>query len=238
VRKETIIGSAARENNMEESVEETLIEIIRSTDVRDGVADLAEAGLDQILQDGFLRDVPLLGTLLRIIRTTGSIRDLLLAKKLGRFLFALQTVPSAEREAFHNSLVTKAERRRVGEALLLLLDRLDDMGKPELVAHVFRAFIRGQIDRLTFQLMGSAIDRLHLPHLTALIAFYSDQESHPSGAVADRDVYQALSFAGLVRVEAKGDGGGMFDPSMAGATLSYERNELGKKFVEIITDNA
>ena len=49
------------------------------------------------------------------------------------------------------------ERRRVGEALLLLLDRLDDMGKPELVARVFRALIRGQVDRPTFQLMGSAI---------------------------------------------------------------------------------
>ena len=182
--------------------------------------------------------MPLLRTLLRIIRTAGSVRDLLLAKKLGRFLFALQTIPPEERQAFHDSLVTRVERRRVGEALLLLLDRLDDMGKPELVARVFRALIRGQVDRPTFQLMGSAIDRLHIPHLTALIDFYSDQASRPSVTVADRDVYQALSFAGLVRVEARGDQGGLFDPSMAGATLSYERNELGKRFVEIITDSS
>jgi len=223
---------------MDESIEETVVEIISSTDVQEGVADLAEAGLDQLLQDGFLSDVPVLGTLIRVIRTAGSVRDLLLAKKLGRFLVALQRVPLEERQAFLNSLVTRAERRRVGEALLLLLDRLDDMDKPELVARIFRAFMRGQLDRTTFQLMASAIDRLHLPNLAALIAFYSDQVSLPSGTPSDRDVYQALSFAGLVRVEARGNGGGMFHPSMAGATLSYGRNELGRRFVEIVTGDA
>ena len=70
--------------------------------------------------------------LIGVIRAAGSVRDPLLAKKLGRFLFALQSVPLDERQAFHDSLMDRADRRRVGEALLLLLDRLDDMDKPEL----------------------------------------------------------------------------------------------------------
>jgi hypothetical protein len=235
---ECLLGIRHSGAAMSERVEETFVEVIRSADLQTGVADLAEAGIDQLLQDGFLRDVPLLGTLLGVLRTAGGIRDLLLAKKLGRFLFALRRVSPHDREVFCDSLVTSAERRRVGEALLLLLDRLDDMEKPELLARVFRAVVRGHLDRETFRLMASAIDRLHLPHLAVLIAFYSDQSTHPSTAPSDRDVYQALALAGLLRVEARGNGAGLFDPSMAGATLTYGRNELGTRFVEIVTRDA
>ena len=219
-------------------VEEDVLALIRSGDVQDAVVDLAEAGIDQLLKDGFLRDVPILGSVMGVIRATGSVRDLLLAKKLGRFLLALQSVPLDERERFHDSLGSRAEARRVGEALLLLLDRLDDMQKPELVARLFRARIRGEIDGTTFQQMATAVDRLLIAHLPPLVSFYSGATEGPPGTPVDRDLFQALSFAGLVRVEARGDGGGMFSAEFAGAVIHYVRNELGEKFVKIITRDA
>jgi hypothetical protein len=220
---------------MKDALEGQIVELIRARDLQDGLASLAEAGIDQLLQDGFLRDVPILGSVVGVIRTAGTIRDLLLAKKLGRFLSVLQSVPQAERQAFHDSLADRAERNRVGEALLLLLDRLDDMDKPELIGRLFRAFIRSEIDRETFQLMATAVDRLFMPHLAELASFYS------SGSAKVRkkpvDVYQALAFAGLVQVEARGDGGGLIGPEFAGATIHYGQNELGALFVNIITSN-
>lgn len=97
-------------------VEEGVLALIESNDLQDAVGDLAEAGIDQLLKDGFLRDVPILGGVIGVIRAAGSVRDLLLAKKLGRFLLALQSVPLRERQRFHDSLGDGAERRRVGEA--------------------------------------------------------------------------------------------------------------------------
>jgi len=126
----------------------------------------------------------------------------------------------------------------VGEALLLLLDRLDDMQKQELVARFFFALMRGEIDRTTFQQMATAVDRLLIAHLSPLVAFYSGPAEERSKIPADRDLYQALSFAGLVRVEARGNGGGMLSPELAGAIIHYARNELGEKFVKIITRDA
>jgi hypothetical protein len=65
-------------------VEENVLALIRSGDLQDAVADLTEAGIDQLLKDGFLRDVPIFGSVMGVIRVAGSVRDLLLAKKLGR----------------------------------------------------------------------------------------------------------------------------------------------------------
>lgn len=75
-------------------VEEGSVALIRSEDVQDAAAELAEAGIDQLLEDGFLRDVPVLGSVLGTIRAAGRVRDFLLAKKLGRFLLRLQALDS------------------------------------------------------------------------------------------------------------------------------------------------
>ena len=76
----------------------------------------------------------------------------------------------------------------MGEALLLLLDRLDDMQKPELVARFFCALMRGEIDRTTFQQMATAVDRLLIAHLSPLVAFYSGATEERSIIPADRDL--------------------------------------------------
>src|SRR3990167_6755027 len=164
----------------DEGLEEDVLALIKSSDLQDSVADLSEAGLDQLLQAGFMRDVPVLGGIIGAIRTAGSIRDLLLAKKLARFIRGLQSVPIADRQAFDRSLAAPEERRRIGEALLLLLDRLDEMSTPELVARLFREYMRGEIGFVMFQRMATAVDRLNLGDFEVLIRFYSAES--PNGA--------------------------------------------------------
>lgn len=112
------------------------------------------------------------------------------------------------------------------------------MKKPELVARLFTALMRGEIDRTTFQQMATAVDRLLIAHLSPLVAFYSASPEERSRIPVDLDLYQAFSFAGLVRVAARGNGGGMFSPEFAGAVVYYAPNELGDKFVKIITRDA
>lgn len=221
-----------------EGLEEDVLALIRSRHLQDSLVDLSEAGIDPLLQEGFLRDVPLLGTVIGAIRTAGSIRDLLLVKKLGRFIRALQAVPLHERKAFDRSLGSVEERHRIGESLLLLLDRLDDMSKPELIGRLFQAYIRTEIDFPAFQQMATSIGRLHVAHIDALIEFYASHAKGRSVKPPELDVLQALSFSGLVRVSAEGDGGGLMGPEFAGAQIHYEQNELGARFVGIIQRDA
>ena len=218
-------------------IEQGIVDLIKTEKIQDGLVDLAEASIDQLIQDGFLCDIPVLGSVLVAIRAARSFRDLLLAKKIGRFLLGLQTVPLNEREEFLSSLEDGNQRRKVGETLLLILDRLDDMEKPELIARLFQAQIQGTISRQTFQQLATAVDRLTLEHVTALKAFYSNDMDAHSRAPVDRDVLQALAFCGLVRIEAEGDGGGLIASEFAGATISYVRNRLGSQFVMAISSD-
>jgi hypothetical protein len=208
-----------------------LIEVIRADGVADAAAELAEAGLDQLMQDGFLRDVPLLGTVLGTFRAFRSIRDLMLAKKLGRFIRGLQAVPQEQRESFCESLTSPEERRRVGETLILILDRLDDMAKPALTAKTFNAYMRGEIEWSKFRLLATAIDRLDMSDLEAVKAFYSED---PTATKPSHEDCQAFALAGLATITAQGDGGGMFDPMMAGANIVYRPNELGTLFMAVV----
>src|SRR5450759_5011905 len=114
---------------MEQTLEDAVVATIGSPDLQDGLAELGEVGLDHIMSDGVLRDVPILGILLNTVRAAGHVRDALFVRKLARFFQALDKVPFEQRQAFCASLGSTSERRRVGKALLLLLDRLDDMSK-------------------------------------------------------------------------------------------------------------
>ena len=212
--------------------EPAIVDLIRDDAIQDGLSQLAEAGLDQLLDHGFLRDVPILGTVVGGFRAVGAVRDLLLAKKLGRFLREVQASPSDERTRFADALQDRAERQRVGETLILLLDRLDDMAKPGLLGKAFRALLSGDISNTRFRQIATAIDRLSIAEMRDASAFYSGAEPHI--ARIDPDLGQAFAYAGIVRLRVSGDGGGWFDPIVAGARMAYERNEVGASLAKIL----
>ena len=63
---------------------------------------------------------------------------------------------------------TRDFRKRVEENLLLLLDRLDDMGKPELIGRLFSAYLRQELAYEDFQRLAGSIDRAYMPDLPLL----------------------------------------------------------------------
>lgn len=219
---------------MPRQLEDIVVSTIASPDLQDGLADLAEVGLDQLLASGVLRDVPVLGTFVNAVRAAGHVRDALLVRKLARFFAALNKVPLHERERFCHSLGSRADQRRVGEALLLLLDRLDDMAKPEIVARVFRAFIRGEIDRVQFGLMSAAIDRLHVSRMSTLLEFYEKTDTRVACGSVGVEAYQEFSFVGLAQLSIGSNGAGWFDPAMAGGAGAYVQNDLGRLLAGIL----
>jgi hypothetical protein len=66
----------------DQNLEESLVRSIAKPNLTELAADLAEVGLDQLLQEGVLRDIPVLGTLVGLYRTVGIVRDRLFATKV------------------------------------------------------------------------------------------------------------------------------------------------------------
>jgi hypothetical protein len=208
----------------DQTIGDALVQALELPDLRDALVDVAEVGLDQLLDEGIVRDIPVLGVLARLRTTYGVIRDHLFVKKVARFLRELGAIPQAERMRFLDAIDSQADRRRLGDALVLLLDRLDDMDKPELLARLFGSYVRGRCDLASFRRLSTALDRLPLVTLPALAAFYGQPTDR---GVQEGEYLEQFAFAGLVEaryhvIRAGGAGGGYF------------QNALGRLFLECV----
>lgn len=188
-------------------------------------ADLGDPILDQLLADGLIKDIPVLGWGVKLALTARTISNHMFLKKLKRFLFKLHETTQGERETFVSRLeADQQERQRVGENLILLLDRLNDMRKPEMAAQVCAAYVKGRITVRDMQLLHHALDRLDLEYLP----FVEEMYSGPWQRIPDPDALQHLGQCGLARAEWGGGGYG----SIGGG--GYTHNHLGRLFAEII----
>ena len=151
------------------NLENSLVEVIGDSGFFDLLSDAGEIILDDSIQEGLIKDIPIIGTIAKLYKTGVGIKGYIFVKKLTKFVTALKDIPSEKREEFSNKInKDKQLKKKVGEQLLLILDRLDDMDKPYLVAHAFEAHMRDLIDYETFHRLASAIDKTFLPDLKSL----------------------------------------------------------------------
>jgi hypothetical protein len=214
------------DNTVEKDVAEQMVAVISDHDLQDGLSAIADVGLSHAIDA--IGTIPALSEVVKGIRAIGGIRDAWLLTKLAKFLREVHRIPVEERASFFQA-ETPNQRKRFGAVILLLLDRLDHLEKPELVAALFRAMTRGELDRAQFEWMAAAVERLLMPQIRAMVSFYK------AGVRPTDEVLQALAFVGAVRVVAKGNGAALFDASMAGAVLEYEKNVLGQKLVDAMS---
>lgn len=184
--------------------------------------DLVEVALDHVLDEGIIKDIPIVRTIAGVYKATVSIRDRALVKKLVGFLFSLSTVSSETRGQFKARMNVDEEfKNKVGEKLLLIIERLDDMGKPNLIARAFQAYMEEQIDFDMFQRLASAIDK----------SFYSDLMSFKSVGSPNRLSPQAkleLSNSGIIELQST--------PSidLSSRNNQYQITDIGRKMLNLV----
>ena len=203
-------------------LDESLTGVLTDAGVLDVAAELAEGKLDELLAEGLLKDVPFFGALLSLWKAGPQVRDWLFARKLGKFLGPIHELPHEERERLLRKLEDDPkQRQKAGEHLLLILERLDDLQKPELISRAFTAYLRGSYDFETFQRLSLAIDR----------CFYSDLfRIEPVGRQVSYSQAVAinLSNAGLIELSAVPQVRG------PGAANQHSTTSLGETFCTVV----
>ena len=130
---------------------------------------IGELALDNVLDPGLLRDIPIIGMVMGISQTGIAIRDRIFVKKIVRFLTELKSVPEQERRDFVGKLLLDSSHRvDVGEKLLMIIDRLDDYQKAGIVGSLFRHAIKGRITMEEFYRLSVVVERAHLSDLLNL----------------------------------------------------------------------
>jgi hypothetical protein len=197
-------------------------ELIRSiqTASAETFVEVLDISIDQLLESGLVKDLPVVGWLARLAGVAMSVRDRLLAKKIVAFLAGTSTASPEKVSAFLVELSDPKMRERAGETILMLIDRHERFEKSNVLGRLLAARIDGQFDGEHFLELAAALDRSSMRELLLL-----KRHAVAGVGVGGEDAIWALSRTGLVTVELR------TGPPGAGVRLRYEINSLGNDMV-------
>ncbi len=136
-----------------------IVKGVCNPEAKDLAVDLGELGLGALLDESVLKEIPIIKSVIACRKTWTAIHDQLFLRKVAGFFAACPPFTDAEKETFVREHLSDSKKaKNLGDALVLILDKLDDLEKPEMLAKVFAAFVRGKIPHECFRRLASAID--------------------------------------------------------------------------------
>jgi hypothetical protein len=116
------------------------------------IAENAEHPLKQAIDMSVLNDVPIVGSIVKLLEIGSSIRDKLYTEKVRKFLEAINEVTDEKRSKFRESVISGDENiERLVQKILLVIESQSDVEKSELIANFFLAYLDGTIDHADFR---------------------------------------------------------------------------------------
>lgn len=108
------------------------------------VLDGGEVALKQVVDNSLLKDIPVVGSIVKAYEIGASIRDRLYVEKLKKFLRCLNEIPAQKKEEMKGAIVSgERPMSTVSEKILLVIESQTDMEKSEMVANFFLAYLDG-----------------------------------------------------------------------------------------------
>jgi hypothetical protein len=180
-----------------------------------------------------LKDIPALNIGYSLVQSYYSIRDQLFYKKLEEFIHNLGAITEDEKNNFINEMNDEKFKSKVGENLLLIIDKLDDMNKPKIISKLFREYIRLHITYDEFIRLSHVVQSCPINALNKVQDIYpivTTQNENTEGIdqeykALDRSTLQDLFLCGLLKTPG----------STHGNWPLYQPNQLGKLYVENIS---
>ena len=201
-------------NELEVSLSDTL----KTSDLQDVTKELLESGIDSFLKDGLLKDIPIVNSVVGFFKLGASVNDAIFLKKLLRFLVEINSTSIDDRK----NIIAKIEQdeaygKKVGESILMVLDRVDDLIKASIIGKLFKAVVEQRINNDTFQRLCYSVDRVYIKDIDEL---RKSKKSQP----ISYEIKNALFICGLMKRTSFGD-------LMISGDNEFEINELGKTLI-------
>lgn len=148
------------------SLEDTL----KDSDLQNVTTELAETFSDALLNDGLLRDIPIIGTITGLTKAAINLKDRLLIKKLIYFISELKDIETEKRNRLISTIDNSENQRiKVGEKLLYIIDKCDDHITAKYIAILFSAFLKEEITYSQFLRCSAIIQKLLFQDLEQFI---------------------------------------------------------------------
>lgn len=202
----------------------SLVRTMANENLANTLGSISETSLDAMLSNGLLRDIPIIGTMTGMLKVGRDIRNELYLKKICVFLSNIAIASSELRESFSAQFDSEDSRHRFGEAILLLLERSDDMEKPKIIGKIMRAAIQNSIELPKAMRLCAIVNRCYIQDLDFLLVFEEGPQFADMTAIVE-----SLQSVGLLSTHGF-DGGDLSSSSKSG--VIYKLNSYGELLLE------
>lgn len=203
---------------MSDKCNEIAISIIQNCE--DVAKDYLELGLDSLLDENILREIPVVKTVYALIKFPITFSNANNMRKLIYFCYYMKNVPSMERAKYVNKALNKD--KHFGERLLLTLEKIDSLDKTEMLKKIFQAYgHRDGIDYDTFRKLCLALEKTYVQDLMYLKECVESGEEYFAG-----EQMISLSNSSLTAMT-------IFGGDLLNDTI-FQILPLGKKFYDCV----
>ncbi len=218
------------------NLDDLFITTLSSSDTFKIIEDVLEMGLDSALQDDLIKNIPIIKWIFIIGKTAINVRDYFLIKKLCHFISGLKDIDKKEKEAFLFTYSKIEYEKRLGEHIIMILDRYDHLDKASLLSKVFIAFVREEINIDEFFRISSSIEKAYTEDLKNLLKYFTktddfDEIKHEFNTTK-RNLFSSHFSDFYVLTDDEWKRSGLEHPQV------YGFNKLAQKFAKIILNDS
>lgn len=121
-------------------------ETIKDSDFQSLTSGVIEAVGDSFIDDSLLKDIPILGTLIGLGKTTYKISDLIFTKKIITFLCGIKNLdPQLRKDTIEKINSSNKFSTKVGEKLIMIIERSNEYENVHYISKLFCALIQKEI---------------------------------------------------------------------------------------------
>ena len=126
-------------------------------------AELMEAGLDSVMDDGLLKEVPILSVAVSLYKIGHSVKERHYVRNLAAFITALNKgiIDDEKRDYYRSKMIDNPKQRdKELEYILVIIDRYIHPSKTEKLARAYLRFLDTDITWLEYAKTAETLDRL------------------------------------------------------------------------------
>lgn len=202
----------------------------------DSIPDIAEFGIDSILDEGTLKNFPLMSTLVGVKNVAQNLHDRNLLRQTLTFVKELNNGQlDEEKKEEYKKKIDEDPKRAEAELgrILIILNQNIDTRKSAILASLFRSYINGVSMWDEFCDYAEIVDRMFLSDLKYLRKIY-EHDLKKDDYMINSSTYSAnrLSSLGLINMSRVAD----FYKKSYNMDYVVHLTACGRKFCAIISD--
>jgi len=134
------------------------------------LTDTGDIALVSLIENDVIKEIPILGTSLKIIQGLKNIRDKAYINKIKRFVECLGKIDEVKKvKLIKESRLDNKRRIKFGDALFTSIEQSDSLVKVEYIAAAFEAFLNNDFDENDLRLICHVIRNSFTDELVDII---------------------------------------------------------------------